>query len=398
MTFKVDRHARSVRWFNKRAINRRVPVPKPGSEPPGYAAVCGQSVFEHSPCGLIGTDGAGRILCANAAFGHIVGCDPDALPGRVFVDLLTVGSRFEYEFGLAPLLHKDGLIQHAALELRGRGGVRIPVQVSVVERRDDGGKAHSLAIAVFSVPERSFAERGTVPSSAVQDAGEGAQGAAELREQLIAILGHELRNPLAAMSSGIGILKREQSSERAQRVIALMEASMVRASVLIENVLDFARGRLGGGIYVDRTAPTPLDLVIQQVISEARLIAPGQEIIAQVDLPEPLAVDPTRLAQVISNLLGNALMHGDNAHPVTLRAAVKDCVFELSVTNAGEPIPEPMLANLFRPFYRGQGRPKRQGLGLGLFIASEIAKAHGGELTVSSVPNETRFTFRMPVA
>lgn len=176
-----------------------------------------------------------------------------------------------------------------------------------------------------------------------------------------------------------------------------MEASVIRASVLIENVLDFARGRLGGGIELKRETSKPLAPVLEQVMAELRLVAPGRDIVGAIDLPGPVAADHARIGQLVSNLLGNALTHGAPDEPVRLEAAVRDDLFELSVANGGEPIAADMMANLFRPFYRGQDNANKRGLGLGLHIASEIAKAHGGTLTAASNSEETRFTFRMPV-
>ena len=99
---------------------------------------------------------------------------------------------------------------------------------------------------------------------------------------------------------------------------------------------------------------------------------------------------------MLSNLLGNALAHGASATPVRITAASGRGMFELAVSNRGEPIPAPLLPKLFQPFIRGAENSPVQGLGLGLYIASEIARAHGGSLNATSTPEETRFVFRMP--
>ena len=116
-----------------------------------------------------------------------------------------------------------------------------------------------------------------------------------------------------------------------------------------------------------------------------------------IDLNAPIDCDPRRIGQLLSNLLGNALTHGSAEEPVVVRASTAGGVFELSVSNAGDPIPADVMRNLFQPFYRGAVRPSQQGLGLGLYIASQIAHAHGGTLTVASTPEATRFTFKMPL-
>jgi sigma-B regulation protein RsbU (phosphoserine phosphatase) len=111
----------------------------------------------------------------------------------------------------------------------------------------------------------------------------------------------------------------------------------------------------------------------------------------------PVSCDRAKVAQLYSNLLSNALTHGDADKPIRVAARSTLQMFELSVTNSCAPIPVAAMQRLFQPFSRGAVTPDQQGLGLGLYIASEIARAHGGTLTVDSGPRETRFTFRMPV-
>jgi sigma-B regulation protein RsbU (phosphoserine phosphatase) len=104
------------------------------------------------------------------------------------------------------------------------------------------------------------------------------------------------------------------------------------------------------------------------------------------------------MSQLVSNLVGNACTHGNPATPVLVEAFMNVGDLEIFVANGGTPIPQSKMQSLFQPFSRDSGGGLSQGLGLGLFISSEIAKSHGGVLTVSSSPSETRFTFRMPVA
>jgi sigma-B regulation protein RsbU (phosphoserine phosphatase) len=219
----------------------------------------------------------------------------------------------------------------------------------------------------------------------------------ELREQFIAVLGHDLRNPLASISAGARILGREAKSDKEHQVIAMLETTVVRMAGLIDNVLDFARGRLGGGITLDRHTRRPLEPVLHQVIDELRLASPGRQIEAEYAINSPVNCDTSRIGQLVSNLVGNALSHGASNEPVRVRAVTEDGLFKLSVANGGQPIPEAAMDKLFEPFFRGEVRASRQGLGLGLHIASQIAKAHEGTLAVSSTSEETCFTFVMPL-
>jgi signal transduction histidine kinase len=219
----------------------------------------------------------------------------------------------------------------------------------------------------------------------------------ELREQFIAVLGHDLRNPLAAISGGVELLRRSQLDAKASRMADLIQMSVVRIAGLIDDVMDFARGQLGSGLTLNLTDNAPLAPVLHQVIGELRTSFPDRAIEAEIGFDDPIHCDPKRIAQLLSNLLGNALTYGAAHMPIRVRAAIEGAVFELSVANGGDPIPPAALERLFQPFTRGAVRPSQQGLGLGLFIASQIAKAHGGALTVVSSSEETRFRFRMPL-
>jgi signal transduction histidine kinase len=218
---------------------------------------------------------------------------------------------------------------------------------------------------------------------------------AELREQFIAVLGHDLRNPLASIAAGTRMLSKGNSKEAANEILGLMRKSVARMSSLIDNVLDFARGRLGGGIAVQRSPQSP-ESVLGQVIAEFRASSPETKIETTFDLTQQIDCDGGRIAQLFSNLLGNAISHGTAAQPIDVRAATQNGEFELSVANSGEPIPSEAMDRLFQPFYRLSTEDKQPGLGLGLYIASEIARAHVGTIEVTSSPQETRFTFRMP--
>jgi len=223
----------------------------------------------------------------------------------------------------------------------------------------------------------------------------GERKQSELREQFIAVLGHDLRNPLASISAGVRLLSKEAQSEKAKTVVQLMQASVDRMAGLIDNVLDFARARLGGGwrLHLEELNIEP---VIAQVVEETRSALPDRQIESIVRAPQPVNCDRVRISQLLSNLIGNAMSHGEATTPVRVEASTSDGMFELSVSNGGKQIAPDALARLFMPFVRGE-HVSEKGLGLGLYIASEIAKAHGGALTASSSPVETRFTFRMPL-
>jgi signal transduction histidine kinase len=218
----------------------------------------------------------------------------------------------------------------------------------------------------------------------------------ELRGQFIAVLGHDLRNPLASIAAGVRMIPKAESREAISEIARLMQTSINRMSRLIDNVLDFARGRLGGGLSLHRSVKEPLEPVLKQVIAELHSSHLTRTIDAKFDIQELVNCDTERIGQLFSNLLGNALTHGSSEGPIEVRAASHGGMFELSIVNSGDPISPEAMERLFQPFYRGDVRRSQQGLGLGLFIASEIAKAHGGTLKVDSSAKETRFTLQFP--
>ena len=190
--------------------------------------------------------------------------------------------------------------------------------------------------------------------------------AAELREQFIAVLGHDLRNPLASIEAGTRLLHDEGLEGRSAKVLSLMQDSCRRMGRLIDDVLDFARGRLGGGLPLRLTADGQLADLLEQVVSELRAVHPARIIDAEIAPPKGVICDPGRIAQLLSNLLGNALTHGDPSAPVTVRARAENGRFVLSVANVGAPIPQERLRTLFTPFKRGKAGGRSQGLGLRL--------------------------------
>ena len=224
-----------------------------------------------------------------------------------------------------------------------------------------------------------------------------ARQSAVLREQFIAVLGHDLRSPLSAIAATATVLQRTALEPKAAGMAALIRRSADRMAVLISDVMDLARGRLGSGVSVSTRPGVQLAPTLEQVVAELRAASPAQPIETRLQLTHPVTCDSGRIAQLVSNLLGNAVTHGDPAGVVRIDAHTDNGTFELSVTNTGPSIPAEVRTRLFEPFYRASVSPNQQGLGLGLYIASEIARAHAGKIDVESSEGFTRFTFRMPL-
>lgn len=221
----------------------------------------------------------------------------------------------------------------------------------------------------------------------------------ELREQFIAILGHDLRNPLHAVFAGGQLLER-RLTDPAQRMIASrIKTHARRMSLLINDVLDFARGRLGGGIGLELSDVDNITDGLTSVIEELLLAQPDCTIQSHIDVNRSVPCDLGRLQQVASNLLSNALTHGKPGSPIKITARTDERDLVLQVWNAGVPIPRESIGKIFEPFWRNSVSPSRNGLGLGLHICSQIVHAHHGQIAViSTAEHGTQFTVRLPLS
>ena len=223
----------------------------------------------------------------------------------------------------------------------------------------------------------------------------GERETSELREQFIAVLGHDLRTPLGSILLGADLLQNETLSARGASVVERMKRSARRMAGLVDDVVDFTRGRMGGGIALNLQHETSLHMPLTQVVDELRSAHPGRAIEVDFRLESPVQCDAQRIQQLLSNLLKNALVYGAPDAPVLVRCSSQNGIFELSITNHGPAISQATIDQLFKPFWRAAARPANEGLGLGLFIVSEIARSHGGDLDVASSDDATRFTFRL---
>jgi signal transduction histidine kinase len=224
------------------------------------------------------------------------------------------------------------------------------------------------------------------------------RAASELREQFIAILGHDLRNPLQAIYVTSDLIARKFADSGLVALAGRIKANAKRMSSLIDDVLDFARGRLGGGVGIRIDDVHDVNTGLRAVVKELQDGQPTREIIADLDVVGTVRCDLGRVQQVASNLIGNALRHGAAESPVKITAVADENNLIFDVWNDGPPIPPENLERVFEPFWRRSASDSREGLGLGLYICAQIVRAHHGKLTVTS--NEeggTRFTVHLPL-
>jgi two-component system, sensor histidine kinase and response regulator len=220
--------------------------------------------------------------------------------------------------------------------------------------------------------------------------------ALRMNEMFAAMLGHDLRSPLDFLVTASSLLERvADDPEAVRRTARQMRASGQRMARMIADMLDLARGRLGGGIPIH---PQPIDLaaVVQRVVVECQATQPQTRIVVDEAGDLTCEADPERLAQVVSNLIGNALQHGQAGGDVVVRIdGTVPSTVTIAVENAGE-IATDALPHLFEAFVRGPARSREDGLGLGLYITQQIAHAHGGAATARSEQGATAIQVTLP--
>lgn len=218
------------------------------------------------------------------------------------------------------------------------------------------------------------------------------------REEFIAVLAHDLRNPLQTIRVTSELLSFSANAPAQQNLLRHVEDSTQRIAELIDVTLDFARGRLGSGLALREQPWTDLAGILVRACEQA--LTPYPESVLEVgalSLPHVVLCDADRLCQLVGNLVINAAIHGQRGQPIRFSGHSSDDELVLTLSNAGSMAPDAMNA-LFEPFHRTPGQRLDAGLGLGLYIASQIARAHQGELSATSSENEgTCFTLRLPL-
>ncbi|WP_309896974.1 PAS domain S-box protein [Archangium sp.] len=220
----------------------------------------------------------------------------------------------------------------------------------------------------------------------------------EFEQQLLGIVGHDLRNPLSAILVSAELLKMRVSDERLVRPLSRITSSAERATGIIRDLLDLTQIRMGSGIPV-HPKPTDLSELVRQVVEEHRASHPERDIQLSPCQEAQGVWDADRLAQVVSNLVSNALQYSPEDSPIRLEMEAAEYEARLRVHNAGPCIPEALQPHIFEPFKRGHVDTASKSLGLGLFIVERIVSAHGGTIECRSTEDEgTTFLVRLPRA
>jgi signal transduction histidine kinase len=275
------------------------------------------------------------------------------------------------------------------LTVRERNAERSASLATVVVVATDVALLLLVAIAAFSVRghlrEREQRER------------EHAR-VLQLQQQLLGMVGHDLRTPLSAIAGSAALLARDRDLPSSRvRLVQRIVSSAGRMSRLVRDLLDFTRVRTEGHLPV---SPEPVNLgaLCRRVAQEVAAARPRTIVCCEVEGDVTGEWDPARLEQVVSNLITNACQHGTLGRPVQVRVTGLDDAVRIAVHNEGPPIPHDVLPHIFEPFRRGDERPGRTGLGLGLHIVRTLVEAHGGTIDVTSGEGGTTFAVVLPAA
>lgn len=372
-----------------------------------------EALFEGAPCGLIVTTEEGKILRSNRVFCEWMGLTQGELQGRRFQSLLTMGGRIFHQTHWQPLMRMQGSVAEVKLDLHHRDGHTVTMLLNGVRRDHANGAFYELAL--FGTTDRDRYEREllsarkhaeqllkekTVAESALRQAKvdlniayEKSQRRALFAEQMVAIASHDLKNPLTAIRMATDMLVRGERTAREARLLEHIGKSSDRAQRMIADLLDLALVRVGNGIGITRSC-VDLHKVIGQGLTELRLAFPETTLQHQASGDGDVALDADRIHQLVGNLVANSVAYGDPHQPITVSTHLTNTLATVSVHNWGAVIPDTEICSLFEPMTRHSDRDDDvRSVGLGLFIVREIAKAHGGDVTVSSTPDRgTLFT------
>jgi PAS domain S-box-containing protein len=348
------------------------------------------AIFMLNPDGCVATWNLGAERIKGYAAGEIIGRHFSAFYPPEAVAAGTCDLELE-------VAARDGRFEDEGLRVR-KDGSRFWANVVITALRNRDGTLVGFAKVTRDLTSRKEAEeslRALTAQAAVLAEKARIQ---EFQERFLAILGHDLRNPLASIDMGAGLLRQRTTDPKMIRVLDRMNTSSRRMSRMIEQILDLTRSRLGSGLELK---PEAMDLCETLTVIVDELKTAHVSRIIELRCPPLLGTwDRDRLEQVFSNLVGNAILHGDSTLPVTIEGRPEGDAVVVEVHNRGEPIPEASQGTLFNPFRRGERESrtsKTEGLGLGLYISHEIVVAHGGKMDFRSNASEgTTFRVTLP--
>ncbi|MDQ1816330.1 ATP-binding protein [Massilia sp. CCM 9210] len=376
-----------------------------------------EEAFAQAACGLMLTDVAGNILRTNQTLAAWLGfTDAEMTAGMRLQDLLSVGGRLFHQTHCAPLLQLQGSVSEVQVDLVRKDRSRVPALLNIARRRSGDGLVDQ--VAVFIANDRRAYERELLRARSAAETALAAQTGAEARlrqaneqlsladrrkDEFLATLAHELRNPLAPMRSGVDLLKMQLPDHAPQRrIVDMFDRQLRQMSHLVDDLMEVSR--ISQGKLVLRTEPVCLAAIIQGAVGDmqAQIAAAGHTL--SVTLPaQPLTAqgDPTRLTQMLVNLLTNACKYTPAGGRIALDMRDEGGAAVISISDSGIGIPREALESVFEMFSQLEPALQRAhgGLGIGLALVKGLVELHGGTIGAASEgPGQgSTFTVRLPL-
>jgi PAS domain S-box-containing protein len=361
-----------------------------------------EALYEQAPCAYVSTRPDGTIVRANHTFFGWTGYQRDTLLGQTRLQhLMAVGSRIYFETHVAPLLQMQGFAREIALELRCAPGMLLPVILNAVVRKDDDGTPLFVRVTLFDSTDRRRYEH------ELRLARRRAEQAAKDKADLLAMLSHDIRNPLSVMMGVVQMLERSELDDRQRRNVELLKSASGNVLALLQRVLQLSEAESSRLVLQEK----PLDVaaLINQVVATYKVAADEKRIrlvaLIAPDIPAEVLGDQVAIGQILSNLVGNAIKFTERgAVTVTLQAtelAADAVTLAVKVEDTGIGIPPERIDSIFDEFTQGsyETRALFGGTGLGLAIARKLLSLYNSEMRVTSTLGRgTTFWFALRLA
>jgi PAS domain S-box-containing protein len=358
-----------------------------------------EDLYEHAPCGYLSTLPDGTIARVNQTFVDWTGRPRDALLGGTkFQSLLTIGSRIYYETHYAPLLRMQGFANEIALEVTLADGRVLPVNVNTRQRRDADGTPLFNRITLFDSSDRRRYER------ELMLARRKAEQNAKDKDDMLAMLSHDIRNPLQALMTVVNLLERSELSDQQRSFVRVLKSSSSTMLSLLNRVLELSKAESGSVMLVE--APFAIRELIGEVVDPFAAAArdKGLELrwVCADDVPAVIVGDQTVIRQILGNLIGNAVKFtaaGSVSVTIDVAELTTDAVtLACAVADTGIGIDAAAVGRIFNEFTQASDDTAMRfgGSGLGLAITRRLLAVYGSTIHVESTPGAgTTLSFKL---